>query len=119
MRKALVLAGLAIVAAPLSAQTVDSILSKYVQTSGGAARIQAVQTLRRTGRFTGGGGFEAVVVQENKRPNRARQEVSLQWMTGINAYDGTSGWKTRPCAGEKQPEGRGEEENRDIIVATA
>jgi len=78
MRKVLVLAGLAIVAAPLSAQTVDSIVAKYVHTIGGTTRIQAVQSLRRTGRFTGGGGFEAVVVQENKRPNRVRQEFSLQ-----------------------------------------
>src|SRR5258705_13809911 len=115
MRKALVLAGLAIVAAPLSAQTVDSILSKYVQTIGGAARIQAVQTLRRTGRFTGGGGFEAVVVQENKRPNRVRQEFSLQGMTGINAYDGTSGWKIEPWQGKKDPEALSEEEMRDIL----
>ena len=115
MRKALVLAGLAIVAAPLSAQTVDSILSKYVQTIGGAARIQAVQTLRRTGRFTGGGGFEAVVVQENKRPNRVRQEFSLQGMTGINAYDGTSGWKIEPWQGKKDPESLSEEEMRDIL----
>jgi hypothetical protein len=115
MRKALVLAGLAIVAAPLSAQTVDSILSKYVQTIGGAARIQAVQTLRRTGRFTGGGGFEAVVVQENKRPNRVRQEFSLQGMTGINAYDGTTGWKIEPWQGKKDPESLSEEEMRDIL----
>jgi len=115
MRKALVLAGLAIVAAPLPAQTVDSILAKYVQTIGGAARIQAVQTLRRTGRYTGGGGFEAVVVQENKRPNRVRQEFSLQGMTGINAYDGTTGWKIEPWQGKKDPESLSEEEMRDII----
>jgi len=115
MRKVLVLAGLAIVAAPLSAQTVDSILAKYVQTIGGTARIQAVQSLRRTGRFTGGGGFEAVVVQENKRPNRVRQEFSLQGMTGINAYDGATGWKIEPWQGKKDPEALSEEEMRDII----
>jgi len=115
MRKVLVLAGLAIVAAPLSAQTVDSILAKYVQTIGGTARIQAVQSLRRTGRYTGGGGFEAVVVEENKRPNRVRQEFSLQGMTGINAYDGATGWKIEPWQGKKDPEALSEEEMRDII----
>jgi hypothetical protein len=114
MRKALGLAGLAFVAAPLSAQTADSIIAKYVQTIGGTARIQAVQTLRRSGRFTGGGGFEAVVMQENKRPNRVRQEFSLQGMTGINAYDGTTGWKIEPWQGKKDPEALSEEEMRDI-----
>jgi len=115
MRKAFVLAGLAIVAAPLSAQTADSIIARYVQTIGGTARLQAVQSLRRTGRFTGGGGFEAVVVQENKRPNSVREEFSIQGMTGINAYDGTSGWKIEPWQGKRDPEALGEEEMHGIL----
>jgi hypothetical protein len=101
-------------AAPLAAQTTDGIIAKYIQTVGGMAKIQAVQTLRRTGRYTGGGGFEAVVVQENRRPNRVRQEFSLQGMTGINAYDGTTGWKIEPWQGKKDPESLSEEEMRDI-----
>jgi hypothetical protein len=115
VKRLVVLLFLALLAVPLSAQTVDSILAKYVQTIGGTARIQAVQSLRRTGRFTGGGGFEAVVVQENKRPNRVRQEFSLQGMTGINAYDGTTGWKIEPWQGKKDPESLSEEEMRDIL----
>jgi len=69
---ALSLAAFALCAMPLSAQSVDSLIAKYIQASGGVARIQALQTLRRTGKFTGGGGFEAVVVQENKRRNSVR-----------------------------------------------
>jgi len=105
---------MALFAAPLSAQTADDIIARYVKTIGGMDRIQALQTLRRTGRFTGGGGFEAVVVQENKRPNRVRQEFSLQGMTGINAYDGRAGWKIEPWQGKKDPEALSEEELRDI-----
>src|SRR2546425_12017675 len=67
---------------PLSAQTADDIIARYIKTVGGMERIQAVTTLRRTGRFTGGGGFEATVIQESKRPNKVRQEFSLQGMTG-------------------------------------
>jgi hypothetical protein len=111
----LLLAGLAIIAAPLPAQTADSIIARYVQTIGGTARLQAVQSLRRTGRFTGGGGFEAVVVQENKRPNSVREEFSIQGMTGVNAYDGTSGWKIEPWQGKRDPEALGEEEMHGIL----
>jgi hypothetical protein len=100
---------------PLSAQTADDIIAKYIKTIGGMERIQAVQTLRRTGRFTGGGGFEAVVVQENKRPNRVREEFSLQGMTGVTAYDGQTGWKIEPWQGKKDPEALSEEELRDIV----
>jgi len=123
MRKALALVGLALVGAaplppsPLAAQTADSIIAKYVQTVGGMARMQALQTLRRTGRFTGSGGFEAVVVQENKRPNSVREEFSIQGMTGINAYDGHEGWKIEPWQGKRDPEALGEDEMHGILEA--
>src|SRR6266487_1792245 len=68
------LAALALCATPLSAQSVDSLIAQYVQASGGMSRMQALQSLRRSGKFTGSGGFEAVVVQENKRPNSVREE---------------------------------------------
>src|SRR5438093_8339684 len=109
------LAALSLCATPLSAQSVDCIIAKYVQASGGMARIQALQTLRRTGKYTGGGGFEAVVVQENKRPNSVREEFSIQGMTGINAYDGHNGWKIEPWQGKRDPEALGEEEMHGIL----
>src|SRR5205085_3275608 len=101
-------------ATSLSAQTADEIISKYIQTVGGMEKIQAVKTLRRTGKFTGGGGFEAVVVSENKRPDMVRNEFMLQEMTGINAYDGKTGWKIEPWGGKKDPEKLGEEEMKGI-----
>jgi len=71
MRRVLVsIAALALLALPASAQTVDEIIAHYLKTSGGMDKIQEVKTLRRTGKFTGGGGFEAVVMQENKRGRR-------------------------------------------------
>ena len=106
-----------LVAVPLSAQTAEEIVARYVKTVGGMDKIQAVKTLRRTGKFTGGGGFEATVVQENKRPNKVREEFSLQGMTGINAYDGATGWKVEPWQGKKDPESLSEEEMKNIIEA--
>ena len=108
-------AALTLCAAPLFAQTADSLIAKYIQASGGLARMQALQTLRRTGKFTGGGGFEAVVLQENKRPNSVREEFSIQGMTGINAYDGKGGWKIEPWQGKRDPESLGEEEMHGIL----
>jgi len=109
------LAGLALFALPLSAQTADDIIAKYIKTVGGMDRIQAVTTLRRTGKFTGGGGFEAAVLQENKRPNKVREEFSLQGLTGVNAYDGHTGWKIEPWQGKKDAEALSEEEMREIV----
>jgi hypothetical protein len=111
----LALAGLAVWAAPASAQTADEIVAKFIKTVGGMERIQAVKTLRRTGKFNGGGGFEAVVVEENKRPNLVRQEFQIQGMTGVTAYDGRTGWKIEPWNGKKDAEPLGEEELKGIV----
>jgi len=107
--------GLVVFAMPVSAQTADEIVGKYIKTIGGMEKIQAVKTLRRRGKFTGGGGFEAAVLQEDKRPNMVREEFSLQGMTGINAYDGKTGWKIEPWQGKKDPEPLGEEEMKSIL----
>ena len=115
MRNALLsLAGLAL-AAPLSAQTADDIIAKYIKTVGGMDKIQAVTTLRRTGKIALGGGFEAQIVEENKRPNKVRQEFLFQGMTGVNAYDGKTGWKIEPWQGKKDPEALSEEEMKQIV----
>jgi hypothetical protein len=109
------IAALFAIAFSLQAQTADEIIAKYIKTIGGADKIKAVNTLRRTGKFIGGGGFEAVVVQENKRPNMVREEFQLMGMTAINAYDGKSGWKISPFGGKKDPEPLGEEDLKSIL----
>ena len=116
MRKLiLAFAALTILSAPASAQTVDEIVAKYLKTIGGMDKIQAVTTLRRSGKYIGGGGFEAVVMQENKRDKSVREEFSLQGMTAINAYDGKTGWKIEPWNGKKDAEALGEEEMKSIL----
>src|SRR2546423_11852139 len=100
---------LSLCATPLAAQSVDSLIAKYIQASGGMERISAIQSLRRSGKYTGGGGFEAVVIPENKRPSSVREEISLQGMTGINAYDGRDGWKIETRNGKTQSESLGEQ----------
>ena len=114
MRRAL-FAIVFLVAVNGSAQTADEIIARYIKTVGGMDRIAAVKSLRRTGKFTGGGGFEAQVIEENARPNHVRQEFAIQGMTGITAYDGRSGWKIAPWEGKKDPESLGEEELKSII----
>jgi hypothetical protein len=101
--------------AQVPAQTVDEIIAHYVKTVGGMDKIQAVKSLRRVGKYTGSGGFEAIYIQENKRPDFVRQEFSLQGMTGINAWDGRTGWKIDPFQGKKDPESLSEDEMRSIV----
>ena len=80
-----------------------------IQAKGGIDKIKAIKTLRMTGKFEGGGGFTAAVTQENERPNLIRETFSLQGMTAVQAYDGTSGWQIQPFGAGKNTrvDGRG------------
>ena len=111
----ILIAILVLFALPASAQSVDDIIAHYLKTVGGMDKIQSVKTLRRTGKFIGGGGFEAAILQENKRGNLVREEFALQGMIGINAYDGKTGWKIEPWNGKKDAEALGEEEMKSIL----
>lgn len=114
-RLALEIAFLSLLVMPVMAQTADEIIAKYIKTVGGMEKIQAVKTLRRTGKFIGGGGFEAAVTEENKRSNMVRREFSFQGLTGVSAYNGKIGWKIEPWSGKKDPESLGEGEMKDIV----
>src|SRR5215210_2532120 len=116
MRKLLLaFACVAALAAHASAQTADEIVEKFIKTVGGMEKIQAVKSLRRVGKYNGGGGFEAVLIEENRRPNLVRQEFVIQGMTGVTAYDGKTGWKIEPWNGKKDAEALSEEEMKGII----
>ena len=116
MRKImLALITLACASAGVSAQTADEIIAKYVKTIGGMEKIQAVKSMRRTGKVIVGGGFEIPLVEENKRPNLVRQDITIQGLVGTNAYDGKVGWKIAPWQGKKDPEAMGEGELKSIL----
>jgi outer membrane lipoprotein-sorting protein len=91
--------------APLAfSQTVDEIIAKNAQAMGGLDKIKAVKSLRFTGKMTVGPGMEAPVTMELKRPNQMRLEFTMQGLTGVQAYDGSSGWQISPFGGKKDPE---------------
>jgi len=98
-------------------QTADEIVSRYIQKIGGIEKLSAIKSMRATGRLIGGGGFEAVIVNENKRPSMVRNEFSLQGMTSVSAYDGKTGWRVNPFGGKKDAEAMGEEEIKQMIEA--
>jgi outer membrane lipoprotein-sorting protein len=113
----LALASMLVLCFVASGQTADEIIGKYVEKIGGMQKLQAIKTMRATGKFTGGGGFEAVMVDESKRPNIVRNEFSFQGMTGISAFDGRTGWKIEPWQGKKDAESLSEDELKAYLDA--
>lgn len=99
---------------PLSAQTVDELIAKHVEASGGTEKLKAVKSVRISGKLSGGGGFEAAVTETKKRPEMVRQEFTVQGMTGVQAYDGKNGWQIDPFQGKKTAEAMSEDDLRAI-----
>ena len=99
----------------VSAQTAEELVEKNIQARGGMEKIKATKSRRMTGLFNAGGGFTASVGQENDRPNLLRQTFTLQGMSQIVAYDGTTGWQISPFQGHKDPELLGEDDLRGVL----
>ncbi|HEV2468937.1 MAG TPA: hypothetical protein VGS78_07065 [Candidatus Sulfotelmatobacter sp.] len=112
----IVLATIAVLSSLAYAQTADELVNKNIQAKGGLEKIHAIKTIRITGKLSGGGGFTAATLQENQRPNLVRETFSLQGMTAVTAYDGTTGWQIQPFEGHKDPELMGEDDLRDLLL---
>ena len=112
LRKPLLGLALALLAAPVLAQTVDEIVAKNVKARGGLEKLKAVTSIRMSGKMTVGPGMEAPFVIEMKRPKNVRLEITVQGMKIIQAYDGTVGWVVMPMMGKNDPEPMPAEEAR-------
>ena len=95
------------------AQTADELVAKNLQAKGGMDKIKAIKSLRMTGNFDNA-GFKATVGEVSKRPDMVKETFSLQGMTQIQAYDGSSGWQISPFGGRKDPEMLGEDDVRGL-----
>jgi outer membrane lipoprotein-sorting protein len=90
----LVLAGRPTVAA----QSVDDLVARNIEAKGGAAKLQAVRSLKTTARMTSA-GMDLGITIYFKRPNLMRQELSGGPRTMIIAFDGTTAWGVNPATG--------------------
>lgn len=85
--------------------TVDQLVAKNVEAKGGQEALNALQSLKLTGKLiVNQGQLQLGYAETRKRPNEVRTEVSLQGMTAVNAFDGKEGWKISPFQGRKDPE---------------
>ncbi len=98
-------------------QTAEELVSKNIEAKGGIEKIKSAKTRLTTGKVKGGRGRVVVLKQMNMRPDLVRQNVTIQGMTAVQAYDGSNGWQTQPFRGRKDPELMGEDNLRDLLLA--
>lgn len=111
------LIALAAAASPAaSAITADELVARNLEAKGGAARLQAVRSIQRSGKLiVGGGQFELGYVDTRSRPESIRVDATLQGLTLVQAWDGEAGWKINPFQGRKDPERVPDEEVKGLI----
>jgi outer membrane lipoprotein-sorting protein len=106
--------GILCLSALASAQTAEELVAKNIQARGGLEKIKAVNTIRMSGRVYVNGFYAAIGV-EKKRDHFIRQTLTVQGMTQIQAYDGSTAWQISPFGGRKDPELMGEDDSRNLM----
>jgi outer membrane lipoprotein-sorting protein len=96
-------AATALLAVSAFAQTADELIEKNVKARGGMNKLKDVQSMKIAGKMKMG-PMEAPIIITKKRPDSFRVEFTIQGMTGIQAYDGATGWMVMPFMGKKDPE---------------
>src|SRR5207237_1788245 len=96
--------------------TVDELVAKNVAAKGGAGALRSLQSVRLTGKLlVNEGQIQLAYVETKKRPGAIRDEVTLQGMTAIQAYDGGQGWKVYPFQGRKDPEKMSADDTKSLM----
>lgn len=117
-RAVFVLAAVSCLSAFTYAQTAEELINKNIEAKGGMEKIKSAKTRRMSGRVKSARGRTVAFTQTNARPDFVRQTVTIQGMTAIQAYDGSTGWQTQPFRGRKDPELMGEDSAKDLLLAS-
>jgi outer membrane lipoprotein-sorting protein len=91
------------IGASASAQNVDELIDKNIAAHGGAEKLRAVKSIRVTGSMLMG-PMVAPFTLTKGRPQSFRMEFTIQGMTAIQSYDGSTGWMVMPFMGKTDPE---------------
>ena len=101
---------------PKVTETVETLVAKNIEAKGGAAALQAMQSLQLTGKMlVNDGQMQFAYSQTKKRPEQVRSELTLQGMTMVQAYDGKEAWKIAPFQGRKDPEKMSADDTKSLI----
>lgn len=93
--------GLALlVAAPSSAQTptADELVAKNIAARGGEEKLKSLNTIKMTGTVSAQ-GMDMPITLLTKRPNKMRQELTVQGQPIVQAFDGETVWASNPMMG--------------------
>lgn len=93
----------------------EQLVAKNLEARGGAAALSAIRSLQFEGRYLTPGDFELAFKEVRlRRPggDAIRDDLSVQGMTIVQAYDGANGWRINPFQGRRDAEKMSADEAR-------
>ncbi|MBK8502557.1 MAG: hypothetical protein IPL46_10265 [Saprospiraceae bacterium] len=119
MKKVLtaIIAVFLIAVVPTDAQTVDEIISNYLENTGGKDAWKSLNSMKMSG-TSSMQGMEFPITIYSKRPNYEKLEVEVQGMQIVEAYDGTTAWSINPFQGNTTATKADEEMNKEAAKKT-
>ena len=97
--------------------TADQLVAKNLEARGGAAALAAIQSIESEGRLITPGDFELKFKEVRKRVASGaaiRDDLSVQGLTIVQAYDGANGWRINPFQGRRDAEKMSGDEARSM-----
>jgi hypothetical protein len=98
-RKPTILVFIVAIALQVNAQTVDEVISKYINFTGGAVNWKKVHTIVTSGTYNYN-GIEFPFTAYSKAPDLYKFIVPFEGKYFAQAFDGKSGWKIDAFKGE-------------------
>ncbi|HEY8535090.1 MAG TPA: hypothetical protein VIL25_01530 [Vicinamibacterales bacterium] len=89
---------LSAVGAAAQTPSADELVEKNIAAHGGREKLAGIQSLRMTGTLKAQGQQMPLTITL-KRPNKVRQEMTVQGMQLVQAYDGEKAWALNPMMG--------------------
>lgn len=111
-------AGLALIllaASPPPNPTAADLVARNLAAHGGAAALAGITSVDFKGKYIAPGDFQLTYHETRARGSggdRSRDDLSIQGLTIVQAYDGTGAWKINPFQGRKDAERMSSDESR-------
>ena len=87
----------------VSGQDVDEIIKNHIEVKGGAAKLEAVKTVKAVGKMVRM-NMEMKFSLFYKKPGMTRTEVTFSDKLMVFAYDGKTAWQISPFTGVDGPQ---------------
>lgn len=92
------------IAGSASAQTpsADELVAKNLAARGGEAKLKSLNSMKLTGSVSAQ-GMDIPLTVLTKRPNKMKQEMTMQGQKVVQAFDGENVWGVNPMMGSTTP----------------